>query len=53
MTEHDIDRMMQCVTCVHNPETCGCDDADEDKSGMCMKWTRRGKKNGTSENAGS
>ena len=41
MNEHDIDRMMQCVTCGRNPETCECDDTDEDKYGMCMKWVER------------
>ena len=41
MTEHDIDRMMQCVTCDRDPQKCGCTEADEDKSGMCMKWVER------------
>lgn len=37
----NLRRLKQCVTCGRNPETCGCDDADEDASGMCMKWVER------------
>ena len=41
MTEHEIKRLMQCVTCGRNPEDCGCDDSDEDESGMCTVWERK------------
>ena len=41
MTEHDIERLMQCVTCGRNPRDCGCDDSDEDEDGMCTKWERK------------
>jgi hypothetical protein len=40
MTEHDIERLMQCVTCV-NLGTCGCDESDEDEHGMCTVWERK------------
>lgn len=43
MTERDIKRLMQCVTCGKNPRDCGYDDSDEDENGMCIMW--RGKKN--------
>lgn len=34
MTERDIKRLMQCVTCERNPRDCGCDDSDEDENGI-------------------
>lgn len=37
----NIRRLKQCVTCERNPKTCGCDDADEDANGMCVKWAER------------
>lgn len=43
MTEHDIDRMMQCVTCCCDPQKCGCTEVDEDANGMCVKWTKKRK----------
>ena len=39
----NIRRLKQCLICIHNPETCGYDESDEDENGMCKKW--RGKKN--------
>lgn len=41
LTEHDIERLMQCVTCEKSPRDCGCDDSDEDEEGMCIKWERK------------
>lgn len=41
MTEHDIKRLMQCVTCERNPRDCGCDDSDEDENGLCTKYERK------------
>lgn len=41
MTEKDIDRLMQCITCERNPQTCGCKDEDEDSEGMCVCWAER------------
>lgn len=41
MTEHDIKRLMQCLTCGKSPRDCGCDDSDEDSEGMCKKWERK------------
>lgn len=39
MTEHDIERMMQCVTCGCDIDKCR--EADEDEKGMCTKWVER------------
>lgn len=42
--ERFIRRLKQCVTCGHNPKTCGCNDADEGANGMCTKWVDREEK---------
>lgn len=36
-----IARMMQCVWCKNDPETCGCTDDDEDENGFCRQWAER------------
>ncbi len=41
MKEHDIERMMQCVTCGCDINKCHCTEADEDENGMCTKWVER------------
>ena len=41
LTEDEIERLMQCVTCEKSPRDCGCDDSDEDENGMCIKWERK------------
>lgn len=41
MTGRDIERLIQCITCKNDPETCGCDDKDEDSEGMCVCWAER------------
>ena len=38
MTEHDIERLIQCVTCACDIDKCKCTEADEDENGMCTKW---------------
>lgn len=35
---NDFKRLMQCLTCANDPETCGCDDSDEDENGMCRMF---------------
>ena len=47
--ERNFRRLHQCLTCVHNPETCGCTEADEDANGMCMKSTKKRKEPNTHE----
>lgn len=37
----NIHRLKQCMTCNHNPETCRCDESEEDENGMCKKWERK------------
>lgn len=37
---NDLKRLKQCVTCTMNPETCGCNEKDEDTNGMCQKWRK-------------
>lgn len=32
---NDLKRMKQCISCMRDPETCGCTEKDEDKNGMC------------------
>ena len=41
MTDHDIERLIQCITCSCDLEKCGCTEADEDENGMCTKWKDR------------
>ena len=41
LTEHEIERLMQCVTCGHDIDKCKCTDEDEDENGMCTKWVER------------
>ena len=41
MTEHDIERLIQCVRCEHDPKDCGRTESDEDENGMCMDYVDR------------
>lgn len=41
MTDHDIERIMQCVTCACDINKCTCTDDDEDENGMCTKWEKK------------
>ena len=34
-------RLMQCVTCKHDPAECRCDESDEDADGMCKRYEQR------------
>lgn len=36
LSRSDKDRLMQCVTCMYNPATCGPD--DEDEHGNCKRY---------------
>ena len=38
MTEHEKQRLIQCITCARDPETCGCTEANEDENGFCTEW---------------
>ena len=40
LSDHDKDRLMQCIKCENNPETCNCTDSDEDSDGMCKKFRK-------------
>ena len=42
---HDKMRLMECISCDKDPETCGCDDNDENERGFCTKY-ERGRNNG-------
>ena len=37
MSRKDKERLLQCILCKHDPEDCGCTEADEDKDGFCVK----------------
>lgn len=34
----DKARLLQCVFCKRNSITCGCDETDENKNGLCQKY---------------
>lgn len=38
LSAHDKIRLLQCVFCNNNPETCGFDEKNEDAEGMCKKY---------------
>lgn len=38
LSEHNEERMIQCVMCAKDPETCGCCEKDEDENGMCKEF---------------
>lgn len=40
LSDHDKDRLMQCIKCENNPEDCGCTYSDEDHNGMCKKFRK-------------
>lgn len=40
----DKRRLLQCIFCGNNPDTCGCTEKDEDAKGYCTKYKER--KNG-------
>ena len=40
LSENDKKRLMQCVKCMNNPETCNCTEADEDENGMCKRYKK-------------
>ena len=43
MSTNDFKRLMECVTCQHDPYHCGCTEADENEKGHCQKYIcRRG-----------
>lgn len=39
--EQDLKRLIQCVICANDPETCGCTDDDEDEQGFCLNYRKR------------
>lgn len=38
LSARDKIRLLQCVFCKNNPETCGCSERNEDEKGMCKKY---------------
>ena len=38
LSQKDKARLLQCVFCKHNPDTCGKSEADEDADGMCKDY---------------
>lgn len=38
---NDFRRLMECITCRSNPETCGCTETDENEKGHCQKYKCR------------
>lgn len=38
LSPHDKIRLLQCVFCNKDPETCGCTERNEDEKGMCTKY---------------
>ena len=40
LSPYDRIRLLQCVFCDNDPETCGCTERNEDKDGMCRKYNR-------------
>ena len=38
MKEREKQRLIQCITCARDPETCGCTEANEDENGFCTEW---------------
>ena len=39
----DIERLIQCIICGKDPETCGASEKDEDNEGLCLKYKPRTK----------
>lgn len=42
LSKEDKERLLQCVLCANDPDTCGCTEADEDETGLCTKYKKRG-----------
>lgn len=41
LSTNDFRRLMECITCQHDPKTCGCTESDEDEKGHCQKYKGR------------
>lgn len=41
LSDSDLKRLLECVTCRNNPENCGCTESDEDVYGHCQKYKCR------------
>lgn len=41
LSQHDKNRLFQCVFCARDPETCGCTEKDEDYKGFCVCYRSR------------
>lgn len=36
----DLQRLKECCTCYHDPESCGIEDKDENEDGSCPKYVK-------------
>lgn len=43
LSPNDKIRLLQCVFCNRDPDTCGCTEKDENDKGMCKKYSCREK----------
>ena len=41
LSDSDLKRLLECITCQNNPYTCGCTESDEDEKGHCQKYKCR------------
>lgn len=38
LSPKDKSRLFQCITCKHDPKTCGRDESNEDANGFCKDY---------------